>query len=142
MNKIERFLNKITYWKMISGLLFVFILITYFTLDFFFKGNGKRIIPENGLGDTVFLVILTMGSIFSVIVCTMVTLGSMSRRFWVMSSIIEKKIHEAKTITDLDLIYKNDFLNLTNLSVGYPHSKEIRRLKSKIKSKYQFVDDE
>ena len=127
MNKINKFFDEAPLWKVyIFGYIssFLIILLVPPTLDFMLNGKGSSFLSE-------LYIMFSIGVSF-LVAClfNILTLNQRkNKRFWVKAKIVEDLILTSKSLTQLDIIFDDDFKELKDLSF-LGHQDELKRLES------------
>ena len=94
----------------------------------------------NFTGITSIQIGLALGLQFGLIVVLMVSQMRKSREFWGYAKVVEEKIENAETKSELNSIRRYEFESLREMSLGGPHSTELYRLHAIMQTKYKFVN--
>lgn len=80
-----------------------------------------------------------MGIPFTALVILTNSMSNKNYQFWKYAEDVESLIESAETKESLDLIFKNEFQTLRELSQGGPHYVELKRQHTIMQTKYKYV---
>jgi hypothetical protein len=135
MKSINNFFNKAPLWKIY---IFGWALTGLFTFAMF------ELIPILISGTVLptivnFKIGATTGILFGLMVMLMTSMIRKSDKFWDYSKEVESLIDKAETKESLDLIFKNEFQSLRELSQGGHHYVELKRQHAIMQTKHKYL---
>ena len=137
MRRKDNFLENAPLWKIYLAGWFVTGFMTFIVW-----GGLSKIGTDDSLIYT-FPRLFCFGAIFGIpfglLFTLMISMGRKSTKFWEHAEYVEKLVDEANSKIRLDDIFKCEFEGLKDLSQGGPHSQELNRIYTIMKTKYKFL---
>lgn len=125
---ISLFFEEAPLWQIFFACFFLFSLLIFALL---------RVIQNNML--ISLKLSFSLSVLIGLIIIYFISLIRKSITFWEMAKNLESKINDSENKISLDNIFNEDFQNLKKISLGDPHSVELRRLYTIMKTKYKYV---
>ena len=122
-------------WIVIYPILIFFISSLFYGLEYL---SGERTFTDN-FNYLKFGVL--MGMIFSWMVIIMMSMGRKSTIFWNYAEYFEELVYKTNTKEGLEKIWHNEFNELVNKCQGGSQIGEVRRLKTMIQTKYNYIKE-
>ena len=136
MNKIDKFYDKASLWKVFP----INVLISTLFIGITFIGLSK-IIGENPylFNDILIKVGFGLGIVLGGVLTVLTSENRKSNRFWEYSKEVGTLIENAKSKKELENINNNEFQKLVSMAFA-GHIHEIKRLKTIMETSYKFLN--
>jgi|688.fasta_scaffold1278498_2 hypothetical protein len=136
MNKIDKFFDKASLWKVFP----INVLISILFMGIIFIGLSK-ITGENPylFNGIIIKVGIAMGIVFGGLLTLLISENRKSNRFWEYSKEVGTLIENAKSKKELENIHNNEFQKLVSMAFA-GHIHEIKRLKTIMETSYKFLN--
>jgi len=136
MNKIDKFYDKASLWKVFPINVLISTLFIGITLIGLSKITGESLYHFDGI---LIKVGIAMGIVFGGLLTLLISENRKSNRFWEYSKEVGTLIENAKSKKELENIHNNEFQKLVSMAFA-GHIHEIKRLKTIMETSYKFLN--